>query len=249
MRKFGEDEKADRVIARSKQRKRRQGKSLRVFHNNYPDIDDDLKSLKYEPGFSLLGNAPVPQGDLDAQGYYELSRTCNELRLESAGKYYIDLAIKESQAKNSEDTAKYQTYRKSHFSKDNVSAKVNGCISRGQDTYPHAIQSLLGEDLYGRFSKETLEYCIKTEPEWTMPYVELMALSISSLDYEEAENVFHRVTAINPDCLEAWVQAGLLYNDQGKYDKAKAAFLKVRKLDPENQLAKVMLSKLSDRRP
>ncbi len=81
---------------------------------------------------------------------------------------------------------------------------------------------------------ETLEKILEQYPDFLEGYQKLGLLCISLQQYEKAEKIYKRLTAIDPEDYESWINLGNIYSLQKKDSLAEKAFIEAVNAAPGN---------------
>lgn len=182
-----------------------------------------------------LQRPPLPPPNCTAQQYYDLAITCKGAGLVTPARDYIEKAI--AQSKDKELTRKAEIFLKHRLPKHEVSLLVNA-----KHEHAHMCESMVRLDAAEKYYRE----CIKDDPKFEYPYFCLARVLRTQGRLKEAKLIVDEVIALNPDYFGGWMELAMYEAASKNKDAAKAALKKALELDPDDENAKLELSKLGN---
>jgi tetratricopeptide (TPR) repeat protein len=146
----------------------------------------------------LIG--PMPIGDEDARGYFDLAKVAVAEGFETSARRYCELASKSADAKLQKEI---DIFMKTRLSPHKIAYKP---MAR----FLNAFQINEYYNPPSESAKETCKICIDEEPSYLAPYVSLARIFRSEGAYADAQKYLEKALSQNPDYLTALEEKKIL---------------------------------------
>lgn len=178
---------------------------------------------------------PMTGGNESSSQFFDLAAAALDLNFECTARYYAEKALR---TEDSKLKSKIQNFLNTRMSGKAVAIKPVVRYAKSFGEQPYYFEG-------GESQKQACKDCIAESTDYLKPYVRLARILRNEGKYKEAEALLLSATLKNNAYLDAWIEMGLLYTWMGRKSDANNIFKKALLLDPDNQLAKVMIKQIS----